>query len=128
MVVDATPLVFAPRVQSSGVDVEQYERQNFITPFLKYVASLTVWDVFKGTVAPLAGIFLVLGLTWWAFRLGNEETHNLERTADEDADEALESISGGGEEKKKKKAKKSGKGKDKKKDKEVDDEGEEEEK
>lgn len=50
----------------------------------------------------------MLGLAWWVFRLKHAEQHDLERTADEDADEALESISGGDAPKKKKKK---GKGK-----------------
>ena len=45
----------------------------------------------------------------------HEETHELERTADQDADDALESIGGGGDKdnKKKKKGKKSNKEKGK---------------
>ncbi|KAF1970992.1 hypothetical protein BU23DRAFT_510659 [Bimuria novae-zelandiae CBS 107.79] len=93
----------------------EYERRHIITPLLKYLASLTLWAVFKGTVTPIAGVSIALGVTWWVFRLEYEETYEMERTADEDADEALESISGEGDKDKKKKSKskkgKKGKGK-----------------
>lgn len=88
-----------------------------------------MWDVFKGTVTPVAGVSLVLGITWWAFWKEHEETHELERTADQDADDALDSIGGGGDKdnkKKKKKGKKSNteKGKGKEMDKDGEGDGE----
>ncbi|KAL1606347.1 hypothetical protein SLS60_003749 [Paraconiothyrium brasiliense] len=91
----------------------EHERTNIVTPLLRTLASLTLWDVFKGLVTPVASITLVLGIAWWIFRLEHVEQHELERTADEDADEALESITGETPKKKKKgkKEKKSAKGK-----------------
>lgn len=56
----------------------------------------------------------MLVVTWWIFRLQHDEALDLERTADEDADEALESIGENGKDKKGKKGrkgKKSDKGK-----------------
>ncbi|KAL5381135.1 hypothetical protein DPSP01_007389 [Paraphaeosphaeria sporulosa] len=83
----------------------EHERQILVTPLLRSAASLTLWGVFKGFVTPLASISLVLGLAWWVFRLEHAEQHELERTADEDADEALESISKDAPKKKKKNGK-----------------------
>ena len=62
-------------------------------------------------------------MTWYVYRLEHEEKHDLEQTADEDADKALESIEGGkGKKKQKQKNKDKGdKGKNQEKDMEDDD-------
>lgn len=96
--------------RESYTNVPQHERQTLVTPLLQYLASITFWDVFKGLVTPVVGTALVLGGTWWIFRLRHAEQHELERTADEEADEALENISDGGD-KPKPKSKTKGKGK-----------------
>ncbi|KAF2438611.1 hypothetical protein P171DRAFT_491269 [Karstenula rhodostoma CBS 690.94] len=88
----------------------EHERQTLVTPLLRNAASLALWEVFKGLVTPVASISLVLGLAWWVFRLEHAEQHELERTAEEDADEALENISGDASRKKKKGKKEKGKG------------------
>ncbi|KAJ4290466.1 hypothetical protein N0V90_010683 [Kalmusia sp. IMI 367209] len=109
-------------VYSVNPDLED-ERQRLVTPFLQKAASLSVWGVLKGTISVIGGISLVLGATWYFYRLDHEEKHDLEQTADEDADKALESIEGGkGKKKKKQKNKDKGdKGKDKEKEEEGDD-------
>jgi hypothetical protein len=77
---------------------------------LQTLASLTFWNVFKGLVTPFASVSLILGVTWYIFRLEHAEQHDLERSADEDADEALEDITGEAPKKKKKGKKDKGKG------------------
>jgi hypothetical protein len=77
---------------------------------LRNLASLTFWGAFKGLVTPVASVSLILGITWWVFRLEHAEQHNLERSADEDADQALEDITGEAPKKKKKGKKEKGKG------------------
>lgn len=92
--------------------MHQNERQTLVTPLLRNLAALTLWDVFKGLAVPLGGISLVLGSAWWLFWLNHVEQHDLEWTANEDADEALESIADEEPKDRKKKKGKPGKKKD----------------
>ena len=81
--------------------------------------------MFKSIAVPIAGVSIVLGVTWWIFTLQHDEALDLERTADEDADEALESIGENDKDTKGKKGKKGKKGdKGKAKGAEADEKGE----
>jgi len=85
------------------------------------MASISLWDVFRGFVSVVVGIGIVLATTWYFFFVEHKSwSTGVEKEADEDADKALEEIDGG---KGKKKGKQ--KGKNDKADKEKEKEAEE---
>jgi hypothetical protein len=94
-------------------DRPQQERKQIATPFLRWLASITIWSIVKGVVSTIVGTGIALGGAWWVFdRMG------VEREGNEDADKALEGMDGEAEEKEGK-----GKGKKSKQDEEDSKEG-----
>ncbi|PSN66422.1 hypothetical protein BS50DRAFT_635540 [Corynespora cassiicola Philippines] len=102
---------------SVNPDLEQ-ERKQIVTPFLRWLAKVSFWDLIKSIVSATIAIVITLGICWYLFLI-EREMEDLEHVGNEDADKALEDMDGKGKKKKddKNKKKDTGKnGKDEEKD------------
>jgi hypothetical protein len=99
------PPPHSSRPNMSGQRNAVKERKQIATPFLRWLAGITVWSIVKGAVSVLVGSGIILGGVWWLVdRMG------IEKEGNEDADKALEGMDGDEEGEGKDKDKK-GKGK-----------------
>ncbi|KAF2681627.1 hypothetical protein K458DRAFT_237966, partial [Lentithecium fluviatile CBS 122367] len=71
-------------------DLEK-ERKELVTPFLRWLAGVTVWHIVRAVVSSTVGIGAVIGASWWLFLVEHQEG-SVEHEGNQDADKALEDL------------------------------------